>query len=96
MEEVISNDLKNENKIIAYNECVIKHTFDCYCFDGLNLDTQYIYIKKPEITKLDMYNELNKKYNEEPVIFPICNHMFCEDFYLCEGSHIQYEPFMGS
>jgi hypothetical protein len=95
---MLENCLENENQVIAYNNCVIKHTFRCYCFQHLpkDIDTQYIYISKPEISKKDMYDELNKKYNEDPSNFPVCNHVFCEDFYRCSGSDVQFECFMGS
>ena len=91
---------KLDEVIVDSNKAVIKHSYNCYCVEGTNMENRKEYIKieleeGKKITLFDFYNYCNKKWCYK--IYNFCNHSsfegvnvvkLCGDYYI--------EPLFGS
>lgn len=72
-------------------EIIIKNTYDCYCWDGINRPNDYFIVKNDKITNRFVINQLIKQnFN------PNCNHCFLEDFHQSDENSTEFICVMGS
>jgi hypothetical protein len=80
-----------DNIISKKKQIIIKHTYECYCYENINRSTEYFKIN-------DTKPITNRKVIEELCIQnfnPDCNHVFLECISKIKNS-IEYELHMGS
>ena len=88
----ISIDISNFHDILTSSkEIIIKHSFNCYCYDNNAKTTQFYIIKGDIITNKYIIDELIKQNFELN-----CNHIFLEGFIKSINSECQFEIILGS
>ena len=87
---VVAIDIEELDDVVTdQTNIVIKNTYDCYCYGGVNKIADYFYINGEHITNKFIINKLI-----EQGLSLNCNHCFVEGFYketscqfgICTGS----------
>ena len=87
---VIAIDIEELDDVVTdQTNIVVKNTYDCYCYGGVNKIADYFYIRGEHITNRFIINNLI-----EQGLNLNCNHCFVEGFYketicqfgICTGS----------
>lgn len=88
----ISIDIEELDDLITDKQSIIiKHVYDCYCYENCNKKTEYFCVRGEKLTQRYVIEQLIKKGLEIE-----CNHIFLEGFHKTKGSECQFELIFGS
>ena len=85
-----------DNVITDQTNIVVKHTYECYCYDNCNKNTDYFYITNRQDYKMKMTNKFIITELITQGLTLECNHVFLEGFIQSKDSHCQFELLVGS